>query len=1099
MGDSHLCMEQNSKRLTPSQSFFLKKNWTALWIMLCGGMTGLLFMGQTSIPSDSITPSEWIVSGQKYWQQQNLDSAYIAFRTAQRMADSQDDLKMWAMATQLSGMYLSRHMRLAEASETLDSVIAISDQLDSLNKDVFFARRERAYVDLMRNDLAAAQQQYEALLSDYQNYPAAFDSLKAEAYQVLGQAYFYGGKYQKGLQSSLEALALYESIFDKDNMAIAICLNTVAIMQMYMSQYEEALASFQRSEDIMIPLLGDKHEQLIQIRTNIGVLYGELGLFWESLDYHRQNLSHLDQLPPSPHLNALLNMGGTLIGLGEYEEALRYLDEAEKFLDAHPDMTPSNYAHIDLQRSLVFRELGEGDTALFFIQSSLLRQRDIFGNDHPELIADLFQLGELQVDLLQFKQAENTFQEALGLTTRHLGPTSLRKGHALYFLGKTKQAQGKKQEALELFDQAQQAYLANGNRFDRAKASSERATIWREDNNWDSTQVMHQQAWHILWPEIPFQWAPDSSILRHWSDHSATDLLLTQAQSLQRHYQEDQQIPTLAAALTCYERMLAIADSQLLYFQSPASRSYWRKESLPHIETALRIAEQLFRLTGEVRFVHRAFQLAENSKSGNLRTHLRRQQAMQFAGVPDSLIQEERFFQQRLLALTDELNQVEASTSEWDSLKQKHFDLHESYREYREQLKQKYPRYFQLKYPASISFSAEIQASLQESEAMYSYFWGEKYLFVFRVLKQEMSIYQLAIDEVLLSSLTQWIRFISSPPSKQEADVYALAAIGAGLKPQLLPGLHQEIRSVSIIPHGLLGYLPLESLLAEVPSSNNMRDWAFLGRDWTMSYAYAAELWIQQRQSFSSGSVQYMGFAPGFDDHVSESERAALGALLYNEQEVKTSAELMNGQAFIGNQAQESLLKEKRKGTYLFHFATHAIAEEEDLMRSRLYLSADTANEEDGILYAYEIYGLSLQSPLTILSACQTGGGALQRGEGIMSLARAFQYAGSEQILTTLWRADDRSGADISTDFLTNIWEQRPAEEALKLARNNWLEQSDSYHCHPYFWAGYILIGQGDSLDIGAHLPFYRSLFCLGALVLLLIGARFIWMQTKQS
>ncbi|MEM7369875.1 MAG: CHAT domain-containing tetratricopeptide repeat protein [Bacteroidota bacterium] len=1063
-------------------------------LVLGGGLLAVLFMGQKASDTISNSPRQLVIAGQHYWQQQQFDSAYQAFREAQRLADSTKDLKMWAMATQLSGMFLSRQMKLAEAAATLDSVIAISDQLDSLNKDAFFARRERAYVDMMRNDFEAAQDRYEALVADYEAHPPSFDSLKAEAFDALGQAYAYGGKYQEGLQSSLRALQLYESIFDQDNIAIAICLNTVAIMQMYMNQYEGALESFQRSLDILTLLLGEEHTDLVQIRTNIGVLYGELGLFWESLSYHRQNLAHLNRLPPSPHLNGLLNMGATLVTVGEYEEALRYLDEAESFLNQHPNMTPSHYAALDHQRSIVSKELGNMDESLLFAQHAIDQSKKIIGNEHPDLIPILFQLGAIQLEVEQFEEAERTFQQALDIANRRLGPKSLRKGHAFYYLGETESAQQNWKQALIFYDAALTAYEANGNQMDQAKVLAASASMWLELGHWDSTLLMHEEAWERLWPDIPFQLEPDSVILAHWSNHASMDVLESQAQNLLTHYQKNQQTPILLAALTCYERMMAIADSQLIYFQSTESRTYWRKESLPHVEAALRMAEQLFRLTGETQFVHRAFQLAENSKSGNLRLHLRGQQAMQFAGIPDSLVQKERFFQQRLLALTEEVQQEEKGSPTVETVKRDRFDMQEAYREYRQTLEEEYPHYFRLKYPLNTISLADIQAMLRPSEAMYSYFWGEKNIFIFRILDQEISMYHLDMEESFVQDLNHWIRFISSPPSHQKMDMDSLAGIGAKLCHRLLPGLHREIQSLSLIPHGILGYLPVESLLTEVPRNNLMRNWPFLAKNWSTSYAYAAELWLQQRQSPKTASVQYLGFAPRFEKEIPEDERAGLGRLLYNEEEVETSAQLLNGHALVGQKAQESVVKNLEQGTFILHFATHAIVDEEELMRSRLYLSPDTANKEDGVLYASEIYGLALQSPLTILSACQTGSGTLERGEGIMSLARAFQYAGSGQILTTLWRADDRSGAQLSIDFLKGIAEGSAPGSAIHHARNKWLEESDTYHCHPYFWAAYILIGNGgESIPFRSHLWIWGLSVLLGLVLVFVFYRLFIW------
>ena len=59
------------------------------------------------------------------------------------------------------------------------------------------------------------------------------------------------------------------------------------------------------------------------------------------------------------------------------------------------------------------------------------------------------------------------------------------------------------------------------------------------------------------------------------------------------------------------------------------------------------------------------------------------------------------------------------------------------------------------------------------------------------------------------------------------------------------------------------------------------------------------------------------------------------------------------------------------------------------------------------MLHTYEIYNLELKGELAVLSACSTGDGKLQKGEGVISLARAFTYAGIPSVVMTLWDVED--------------------------------------------------------------------------------------------
>jgi CHAT domain-containing protein len=305
------------------------------------------------------------------------------------------------------------------------------------------------------------------------------------------------------------------------------------------------------------------------------------------------------------------------------------------------------------------------------------------------------------------------------------------------------------------------------------------------------------------------------------------------------------------------------------------------------------------------------------------------------------------------------------------------------------------------------------------------------------------------------------------------------------------------MKQLILIPDGALGYLPFESLLLSRPEDQNFRTWPYLVQQHSSLYANSVAVWMQQRETAADGSANYLGFAPGFHSGVSSDSRAVLGPLKFNQKEVEEAAKLMKGEVLLGSAASERNLKQLDQRAYVLHFATHALADEKELMQSRLFFEEDSSSEEDGILYAQEIYGLRINSPLTVLSACQTGKGPLLRGEGVMSLARAFQYAGSQRVLTTLWQADDRAGSSLNQAFFKELADGVSVEEALQKARIQWLQQSDTYHSHPYFWSAYVMIGSGGKVEAGAS----SLLLWLGGVGILGIGlfGAGVWRRKKKA
>ena len=111
------------------------------------------------------------------------------------------------------------------------------------------------------------------------------------------------------------------------------------------------------------------------------------------------------------------------------------------------------------------------------------------------------------------------------------------------------------------------------------------------------------------------------------------------------------------------------------------------------------------------------------------------------------------------------------------------------------------------------------------------------------------------------------------------------------------------------------------------------------------------------------------------------------------------------------------------------------------------------------MLNTYELFGMDLNAGLAVLSACNTGSGKLLKGEGIMSLARGFMYAGVPGIVMTMWAVEDQASAQIVTSFYSYLDKGMPKDEALRQSKLDMLAEGNMLHSHPYYWAAYVTIG----------------------------------------
>jgi len=166
----------------------------------------------------------------------------------------------------------------------------------------------------------------------------------------------------------------------------------------------------------------------------------------------------------------------------------------------------------------------------------------------------------------------------------------------------------------------------------------------------------------------------------------------------------------------------------------------------------------------------------------------------------------------------------------------------------------------------------------------------------------------------------------------------------------------------------------------------------------------------------------------------------------------------------LGSNASESEVRARMAGADVVHFAAHYVIDSKSPLDSALLLSQpkhSTGHEDDGLLQAFEIYGLKLpRTRLAVLSACQTAAERSYQGEGAIGMARAFISAGVPVVVASLWPVDSGVTAELMIKF--HEYRKRsgmPAAEALRMAQRDMLAMSDEKLRKPYAWAGFVAFG----------------------------------------
>ena len=135
------------------------------------------------------------------------------------------------------------------------------------------------------------------------------------------------------------------------------------------------------------------------------------------------------------------------------------------------------------------------------------------------------------------------------------------------------------------------------------------------------------------------------------------------------------------------------------------------------------------------------------------------------------------------------------------------------------------------------------------------------------------------------------------------------------------------------------------------------------------------------------------------------------------------------------------------------------------------YLAFSEIDPNDNQLNVGELYTMDIPAELVVLSACETGLGEWQRGEGVIGLERAFSYAGAQSLVTTHWKVSDKASARLMGYFYDELALGLPKDQALQKAQLAFIEEQDNWLAHPFFWAAYVQKGNTAPLSISKKTP----------------------------
>ncbi|HNR08177.1 MAG TPA: CHAT domain-containing protein [Saprospiraceae bacterium] len=360
---------------------------------------------------------------------------------------------------------------------------------------------------------------------------------------------------------------------------------------------------------------------------------------------------------------------------------------------------------------------------------------------------------------------------------------------------------------------------------------------------------------------------------------------------------------------------------------------------------------------------------------------------------------------------------------------------------------------------------AAIQNRLKmEHSVLLDYFYGDSLIALNLVSPDTAITHILPGNEELSNSILNYLSAIKAPGIISSD---SLRALSQNLLQILIKPVWEYLNAPNlvIIPDGPLNMIPFEMLLEGRKTAQSVR------------YEYSSGDLLNENPV--RPCTKYIGFAPEYSGLESiqythhdslllagfyERNRSSLGPLRFNREEVKESAEILKGKVFSGNQVSREVFNRASEQAGILHLALHALEDEEHPEYSQFLLNSESGANAIDPLYSFQIKNLFLKADLAILSACNTGVGKYQRGNGVQSLAKAFKQAGCNNILMSLWPVNDASTKEIVVGFIKNLKNGLGKADALAKAKQNYLAAAPEEMKHPYYWAGLVLIGDNEPM-----------------------------------
>jgi CHAT domain-containing protein/tetratricopeptide (TPR) repeat protein len=883
----------------------------------------------------------------------------------------------------------------------------------------------------------------------------------ASAYNNLGNVYLALGQMNVALQYYRETLMLRKEKYGEEHMQTARVYQNIGNCLLALKKADSSLYYFRRTAGAYEAYYPEQHAMLADVYENMGnaLMYkldysGAWSLLNKALSIR---LGYYQKGHPSI-VRSYQNIGEYWLQRGDYQSALYYFRQAISLLEDNGIDYSPQFAQVEEQLGLALLNSGQKEEAISHLRIALVMRESLFGSTHPFLAGTALNLGNAYWQAEDWSTARYYYQQALLIWEAFGSEWQTDQLNTHLNIAYTYLEEELPETALDVLIQGE-AYLSDDKlvlaNYYRCKAEAYSAIGGYEKAEHLFTDVLSLLSYS----------AGEQSLI------PSVDSLLaleSRARNLLLWYQTDRTVD-LMRGLEYYEEAIVLFKQLQNTFFNPEARRQLSAVNHDLFEGAISTCFTLAEKDDDPTYFQKAFTFSEYNKSTRLLTS-RYEYMAEEETTTDSL-------QLALQHVMSTINLLEKERATWSDINRKR-EIDQEIVDAQQVLSQLFSEWNKRNIKTVSIENIPVDSlcnSLNVDEALISFFQAKTAVYIFILTPQELSGFILPEsvnwEQKVLDMGRSILAYATASTLERERLDSAYTVNAVAIHEALFGTIQTALTSIDrliIIPDGLFSCLPFEALLTSRPGQKQRyRSYPYLLHDYEMSYSYSATYWfttIQADKRKRKGKKSCLAVAPDYQDHPK-----GLSPLAFNMEEVAIVNSHLGGDLLTKDKATKSNFLAAASEYSILHLAAHAKSNPIDGDYSFL---AFTHHPSDSIiesfLYAKELYSQSWDAELAVLSACETGMGSFQAGEGIISLGRAFAQAGVNSTINSLWPINDARTAQLMSGFYEQLGAHHTKSEALRKAKFDFLAAATHERAHPFYWASYLPYGDMTALDVSS-------------------------------